>query len=52
MIRLCRCGHPRRVHVHYRDGSDCGQCLCPRWRWRSVARRVDAVKSAAGERVG
>ena len=54
MIRLCRCGHLKRVHKHYTWPGDlrCAKCLCPRWRWRSVARRVDAEKSAARERVG
>jgi hypothetical protein len=23
---LCRCGHPREAHEHYRRGSDCGEC--------------------------
>lgn len=23
---VCRCGHPRAMHVHYRAGSDCGHC--------------------------
>jgi hypothetical protein len=23
---LCRCGHPRGAHEHYRRGSDCGVC--------------------------
>ena len=32
---LCRCGHPRAHHDHFRDGSDCGACgktACPGWR--------------------
>jgi hypothetical protein len=29
---LCRCGHERTVHGHYRDGDDCGSCGCPRFR--------------------
>jgi hypothetical protein len=43
---LCRCGHPRTVHEHYRPGSDCGLCgdtVCPGWRpprwwWRWLRR--------------
>lgn len=23
---LCRCGHVREAHEHYRRGSDCGIC--------------------------
>lgn len=23
---ICRCGHPREAHEHYRRGSDCGVC--------------------------
>jgi len=29
---LCRCGHGRSAHRHYRRGSDCALCDCPRWR--------------------
>jgi len=32
----CRCGHGRDAHMHYRRGSDCALCECPRW---SPARR-------------
>jgi hypothetical protein len=28
----CRCGHGKAVHAHYRRGSDCGSCPCPRYR--------------------
>jgi hypothetical protein len=28
----CRCGHLRNAHKHYRRGSDCGLCGCPRFR--------------------
>ena len=28
---VCRCGHGQEAHVHYRAGSDCGLCACPRW---------------------
>lgn len=23
---VCRCGHPRTAHEHFRSGSDCGAC--------------------------
>lgn len=32
---LCRCGHARAVHEHYRRGRDCGICgaeNCPGFR--------------------
>lgn len=29
--RLCTCGHPRAAHEHYRRGSDCALCSCPRY---------------------
>ena len=28
----CVCGHDRQAHRHYRSGSDCALCSCPRWR--------------------
>jgi hypothetical protein len=28
---LCRCHHGRDAHRHYRPGSDCAACTCPRW---------------------
>ena len=27
----CTCGHPREAHEHYRRGTDCSACLCPRF---------------------
>lgn len=32
---VCRCGHPRAVHEHWRPGVDCGACgaaVCRRYR--------------------
>jgi hypothetical protein len=36
--QLCRCGHGRAAHSHYRGGSDCALCTCPRFRmdWRAL----------------
>ena len=28
----CVCGHPQEAHEHYRPGSDCALCDCPRFR--------------------
>ena len=32
LARPCRCGHAVETHEHYRPGSDCGACGCPRYR--------------------
>lgn len=44
----CRCGCPRHVHEHLRDGSDCGPCgkaTCGHYRpdpgfWLVAAARI------------
>lgn len=28
----CVCGHVQDAHEHYRPGSDCALCDCPRYR--------------------
>jgi hypothetical protein len=28
---LCSCHHGGDAHRHYRPGSDCAACTCPRW---------------------
>ncbi|MGD3261515.1 hypothetical protein QT366_22665, partial [Xanthomonas citri pv. citri] len=28
----CVCGHPRDAHEHYRPGTDCALCDCPKFR--------------------
>ncbi|WP_158306519.1 hypothetical protein [Rhodococcus opacus] len=28
----CRCGHPFAAHEHYRAGTSCAICDCPRFR--------------------
>lgn len=33
-LSVCRCGHRRDAHEHYRPGSDCGLCACTRFRAR------------------
>ena len=30
----CACGHQQDAHEHYRPGSDCALCDCPRFRRR------------------
>lgn len=29
---VCVCGHVQDAHEHYRPGSDCALCDCPRFR--------------------
>ncbi|WP_432571941.1 hypothetical protein [Kineococcus sp. SYSU DK005] len=40
----CVCGHAALAHEHYRAGSDCSRCECPRFRssspWRTALRRL------------
>ncbi|MDP4334492.1 hypothetical protein Q7F20_14015 [Curtobacterium sp. A7_M15] len=31
---VCVCGHVQDAHEHYRPGSDCALCDCPRYRRR------------------
>jgi len=28
----CECGHAEDAHQHYRPGTDCGVCDCPKYR--------------------
>ena len=30
-LALCRCGHDRQAHRHYRPGADCSLCGCQRF---------------------
>ncbi|MGQ0574890.1 MAG: hypothetical protein ACT4RN_11895 [Pseudonocardia sp.] len=47
----CRCGHGRDAHEHFRRGSDCALCGCPRYRSRyrsrGALRRLLARAAAA-----
>ena len=38
-MTICRCGHLKHAHDHYRRGNDCALCHCPRYRWRWLARK-------------
>ena len=29
---ICVCGHGQEAHQHYRPGTDCSLCPCPKWR--------------------
>jgi hypothetical protein len=35
---VCRCGHRREAHQHYRPGSDCASCACRRFLPRLLGR--------------
>jgi hypothetical protein len=39
-LQLCNCRHSRDAHRHYRPGSDCAHCECPRWSLSRADRRV------------
>jgi hypothetical protein len=36
--RICRCGHGKTAHEHYRGGADCALCSCPKFRYRLLSR--------------
>lgn len=47
--QLCRCGHRREVHEHYRRGTDCALCgveVCPKFR-PQLGRLRGALHAAA-----
>lgn len=51
----CRCGHDKDLHTHYRRGSDCAICPCPKFRrqWlRSSPRRVEWEQAVEKQRGG
>lgn len=35
---ICSCGHGRQAHQHYRRGTDCSLCSCPRFHRSLLAR--------------
>ncbi len=40
----CRCGHPDKAHEHYRRGTDCALCACPKFKARGT--RGEKVRAA------
>ena len=38
----CACGHPMSAHTHYRKGTDCSLCDCP----KVIAQRVSSDPAA------
>ncbi|SFP13212.1 hypothetical protein SAMN05660464_2157 [Geodermatophilus dictyosporus] len=43
------CGHTRRAHQHYRRGTDCSLCSCPRFH-RSPRTVVEGVVGGLARR--
>ena len=44
---VCRCGHPRDAHEHYRRGTECALCVeCPRFRPSAPAALVPRQRDA------
>jgi len=39
--RDCTCGHAALAHEHYRRGTDCALCTCPKFRAGTAARGRD-----------
>jgi hypothetical protein len=33
----CRCGHSQGAHEHYRRGTDCALCQCPKFKAGSTS---------------
>lgn len=51
--RDCRCGHGSRAHEHYRRGSDCALCSCPKFKAGAAAapsRDERGSRGSGGER--
>jgi hypothetical protein len=44
----CTCGHGFDAHEHYRRGTDCALCGCPRFRAGSPSRARD-TRGTRGE---
>jgi len=44
----CRCGHSGRAHEHYRRGSDCALCQCPKFK-AGAAAAPRSPRSTRGE---
>jgi hypothetical protein len=44
----CRCGHAERAHEHYRSGTDCALCSCPKF--KASAARGRGARGPRGER--
>jgi hypothetical protein len=45
--KACRCGHWRQAHEHYRSGTDCSLCPCPRFRAAGRSAKPPARESGS-----
>jgi len=45
----CKCGHAANAHEHYRRGTDCAMCTCPKFRAGAPAKARDG-RANRGER--
>ena len=44
--KACTCGHGKEAHQHYRKGTDCALCSCPRYD-RPFSRRLGFRRSSS-----
>jgi hypothetical protein len=51
LAMICRCGHPKHEHQHYRRGTDCARCSCIKfqWRWMSFLAARTRRKPSSGD---
>lgn len=47
---LCRCGHSRAAHLHFRPGSDCGHGAAHCARYRAATPTIVRLVGAAARR--
>lgn len=51
--RVCRCGHERTLHEHWRRGTDCAACGpldCPTFRRAWLRRRREQIEARHARR--
>jgi len=48
--RDCTCGHAARAHEHYRRGTDCALCACPKFRAGAPAAPARDQRGPGSER--
>ena len=48
--QLCACGHAKKAHLHYRQGTECALCDCSHWYGHSPLRRLLRLRRFEGYR--
>ena len=48
--QLCACGHAKKAHLHYRRGTECTLCDCPRWCAHGLLSRLLRLRRFEGYR--